>query len=59
MIKLLDKDLYTPQEVAEYLHVDIRTIYYWIEKNEMECVHISERLIRIKKTVLEDRINKK
>jgi len=58
MKKLLDKDLYTIQEVAEYYSVDISTVYRWINNGDMQKVNISERIIRIKKSEIE-RINAK
>lgn len=57
MLKLLNKDLYSPKEIAEYLNVNIRTIYYWIREEEIESIKISKRLIRIRKEALEKIIN--
>lgn len=46
MDKLPDKELLRPDEVADYLSVTRKTIYYWIDIGKLEAVKI-ERLIRI------------
>ena len=34
----VDEEMYTPAEVAEYLKVDIRTVYRWIRGEEMDAI---------------------
>ena len=34
------EDYYTPQEIAEKLKVDIRTIYRWVRENRIKAVKI-------------------
>lgn len=48
MLKLLDKkDLYTPQEVAEYFIVDIKTIYRWCKCGKLKYIQKGNGGIRI------------
>lgn len=34
----VDERLYTPQEIAEHLKVDIRTVYRWLRDGEMGAI---------------------
>ena len=47
----LDEQLYTPQEVADYLKVDVRTVYRWLRDGEMNALRF-RREYRISETDL-------
>jgi acetyl-CoA synthetase len=34
----VDEQLYTPQEVADYLKVDVRTVYRWLRDGELNAL---------------------
>jgi acetyl-CoA synthetase len=34
----VDEQLYTPQEIADYLKVDVRTVYKWLREGEMNAI---------------------
>ncbi|MDD5204411.1 MAG: helix-turn-helix domain-containing protein [Desulfobacterales bacterium] len=47
MTSLPDKPRFHPREAAEYLGVDVKTIYGWISTGKMEAIRIGERILRI------------
>ena len=49
----VDEQLYTPQEVAEYLKVDVRTVYRWLREGEMNAIRF-QREYRIAESDLRD-----
>ena len=52
----VDEQLYTPQEVAEYLKVDVRTVYRWLRDGEMDAIRF-RREYRISESALREFIN--
>ena len=46
MTKSTDKQWFRPDEVAEYMSVDRRTIYRWIQEDRLKAVKV-KRMIRI------------
>jgi excisionase family DNA binding protein len=49
----VDEQLYTPQEVADYLKVDVRTVYRWLREGEMNAIRF-QREYRIGESDLRD-----
>jgi acetyl-CoA synthetase len=49
----VDEQLYTPQEVADYLKVDVRTVYRWLRDGELHALRF-RREYRISETDLRD-----
>jgi excisionase family DNA binding protein len=49
----VDEQLYTPQEVADYLKVDVRTVYRWLREGEMNAIRF-QREYRIGESDLQD-----
>jgi excisionase family DNA binding protein len=49
----VDEQLYTPQEVADYLKVDVRTVYRWVREGEMNAIRF-QREYRISESDLRD-----
>jgi excisionase family DNA binding protein len=49
----VDERLYTPQEVADYLQVDIRTVYRWLKQGDMEAIRL-QREYRISDSQLRE-----
>ena len=49
----VDEQLYTPQEVADYLKVDVRTVYRWLRDGELNSLRF-RREYRISETDLRD-----
>jgi excisionase family DNA binding protein len=49
----VDEQLYTPQEVADYLKVDVRTVYRWLREGEMNAIRF-QREYRITESALKD-----
>ena len=49
----VDEQLYTPQEVANYLKVDVRTVYRWLREGEMNAIRF-QREYRIAESDLRD-----
>jgi excisionase family DNA binding protein len=49
----IEKEVLTPKEVAEYLRVDLRTIYRKIKKGQIPAMKLGLRFIRIKKEDLD------
>ena len=44
---LPDKPRFQPREAAEYLGVDVKTVYGWISTGKMEAVRVGPRTLRI------------
>jgi excisionase family DNA binding protein len=53
MIKLPDKKLFRPDEVAKYLQVSTSTIYNWIDNGTLSAEKIGGKLIRIDRESIE------
>ena len=51
-------ELLTPQEVADYLKVDVRTIYRWLNTGTMAGVKIGDNWRILKSTIDNYFINK-
>jgi excisionase family DNA binding protein len=49
----VDEQLYTPQEVADYLKVDVRTVYRWLREGELSAIRF-QREYRITERDLKD-----
>ena len=49
----VDEQLYTPQEIADYLKVDVRTVYRWLRDGELNALRF-RREYRISETDLRD-----
>jgi excisionase family DNA binding protein len=49
----VDEQLYTPQEVADYLKVDVRTVYRWLREGKMNAIRF-QREYRIGESDLRD-----
>jgi excisionase family DNA binding protein len=47
------EEVFTPQEAAAYLKVNLRTIYRKIKKGVIPCLRLDGRLIRIRKQDLD------
>jgi len=59
MKTLLQKDLYTPQEIADYFSVKARAVYLWIKQGKLSIIKVNNKVIRIKKDSLLRFINHK
>lgn len=46
--------LLTVREVAQYMSVDLQTVYGWIRQGRLEAVKPSKRMVRIRQSTLED-----
>jgi acetyl-CoA synthetase len=53
----VDEQLYTPQEVADYLKVDVRTVYKWLRERELNALRF-RREYRISESDLRDFIQR-
>jgi excisionase family DNA binding protein len=49
----VDEQIYTPQEVADYLKVDVRTVYRWLRDGELSAIRF-QREYRITERDLKD-----
>jgi excisionase family DNA binding protein len=49
----VDEQIYTPQEVADYLKVDVRTVYRWLREGELSAIRF-QREYRITERDLRD-----
>jgi len=49
--KLIDKDLFRPDEAAAYFDVSKKTIYLWVEIGELQAVKIGG-VLRIPKSAM-------
>jgi excisionase family DNA binding protein len=49
----VDEELYTPQEVADYLKVDVRTVYRWLREGELNALRF-RREYRITESALKE-----
>ena len=49
----VDEQLYTLQEVADYLKVDVRTVYRWLREGELNALRF-RREYRISESDLRD-----
>ena len=49
----VDEQLYTPREVADYLKVDVRTVYRWLREGEMNAIRF-QREYRVAESDLRD-----
>jgi excisionase family DNA binding protein len=47
------KELLRPDEVAEYLRLDIRTIYDWIACGDLKAVRVGGKCLRIPREAVE------
>ena len=54
---MTDLELYTPNEVAKVLGVSYDTILSLIKKGKLKSIRIGPRLIRIKKSSVEELLN--
>jgi len=54
---MTDLELYTPNEVAKVLGVSYDTILNLVKKGKLKAIRIGPRLIRIKKTSVEELLN--
>jgi excisionase family DNA binding protein len=53
MIKLPEKELLRPDEVAAYFSVSIRTVYRWVDEGKFKTSKPSYKVLRIfRKSVL-------
>lgn len=50
---LTDEKLCTPAEIASLLQVSIKTIYYWVMRNEIPYLKIGRHLCFKKESVIE------
>ncbi len=57
--ELLEHDLLTAQEVADYMRVDIRTVREWVSNGSLPRVMVGKRDYRILRNDLEDFIKKR
>lgn len=48
---MIDERIYTPQEVADLMHVKLRTVYDWIKKDKLKAFQVG-RLWRISESEL-------
>lgn len=51
------ENYYTPQEVADKLKINVRTLYRWIREGKLKAVKVGE-LWRISETELNRLLNK-
>lgn len=56
---LLEHDMLTAQEVADYMRVDIRTVREWVGNGELPRVMVGKRDYRIRRQDLQDFIEKR
>jgi excisionase family DNA binding protein len=42
-----DERLLTPEEVATHLQVDIKTVYRWIKRGELQVIRLSRKALRV------------
>jgi excisionase family DNA binding protein len=49
----VDEQLYTPREIADYLKVDVRTVYRWLREGEMNAIRF-QREYRVAESDLKD-----
>ncbi len=49
----VDEQLYTPQEVADHLKVDVRTVYRWLREGELGAIRF-QREYRISESDLKE-----
>ena len=54
---MTDLELYTPNEVAKVLGVSYDTILNLVKKGKLKSIRIGPRLIRIKKSSVEEVLN--
>jgi acetyl-CoA synthetase len=54
----VDEQLYTPQEVAEYLKVDVRTVYRWLREGQMNAIRF-QREYRIAESDLREFLDRR
>ena len=54
----VDEQLYTAQEVAEYLKVDVRTVYRWLREGKMNAIRF-QREYRITESDLRDFLDRR
>ena len=54
---MTDLELYTPNEVAKVLGVSYDTILNLVKKGKLKSIRIGPRLIRIKKSSVEELLN--
>lgn len=55
MTDLPDKKYYTPQEVAKFYGLNLKTLYGWIAEGKVKAVRIGPgRILRIEKKVAEE-----
>jgi excisionase family DNA binding protein len=54
----VDEQLYTPQEVADYLKVDVRTVYRWLRKGEMNAIRF-QREYRVAESDLKEFLDRR
>lgn len=50
--------LYTPQEIADLLKVDLRTVYRWIREGKLEALKAGSQW-RIEESALEEFLSQK
>ena len=50
---LTDEELFKPEQVAQKLQLDIRTIYRYIRDDKLRVVRLSAREFRIRRSELE------
>jgi excisionase family DNA binding protein len=53
----VDEQLYTPQEVADYLKVDVRTVYRWLREGDLNALRF-RREYRISESDLREFIQR-
>ena len=53
MNKLPDKELFRPEEVAEYLNVSKRTVYTWLDNGTLTGVKIAGTTVRVDRESIE------
>ena len=51
--QLTDEELFKPEQVAQKLQLDIRTIYRYIRDDKLRVVRLSAREFRIRRSELE------
>jgi len=55
----MTEELLTLEEVADILKVRVRTVKTYIQEEKLPAVKLSYKVVRVKKTELDDYINKK
>jgi excisionase family DNA binding protein len=50
----MNERLYTVREAAQYLNVNIQTVYVAIRNNRLKAMKPSKRIIRIPESALQD-----